>query len=388
MSFASYFSVELLSSSLNRISLCLFASLQLSAQPLELKDPSSLLFAEDLQAPAEFQKQLSSSRSPLLKKDGSRVKSAEEWAKQRAELESEWHQIMGAWPAKIEKPGLEILKTSEREGVIQHEVKVEVARGQWLQGYLLQPKLKGALPAVFVPFYEPETSVALGGKPLRDFALQLAKRGMVTLALGTPGGNAYAPVLSEDANCQPLSYYGYISGNVYRALAQQSFVDPKRIGIMGHSYGGKWAMFGACFNSEYACGVWSDPGVEFDDSRPSVNYWEPWYLGLDAKQPRVKRGLITPENPSTGAYKVLREKGHSLAEVQSFMAPRPFFVSGGAEDGAARWKELNHVRQVYDLLGLSPRFGLSLRPMHDPTVVSNEKIYAFFEWVFSSSVSK
>ncbi len=49
-----------------------------------------------------------------------------------------------------------------------------------------------------VPFYEPETSVGLkADKPDRDLGWQLAKRGMVTLNIGTPGGDAYKPGLAK-----------------------------------------------------------------------------------------------------------------------------------------------------------------------------------------------
>jgi len=38
-----------------------------------------------------------------------------------------------------------------------------------------------------VLYYGPETSVGLGQEPLRDFGLQLVRRGFVTLSLGTCG---------------------------------------------------------------------------------------------------------------------------------------------------------------------------------------------------------
>ena len=83
-------------------------------------------------------------------------------------------------------------------------------------------------------------SVGLGKVQLRDFAYELAKRGFVTLAIGSPGGDAWKP---PQVQCQPLSFLAYVSANCASALAALSEVDPKRIGIVGHSYGGKWAMF-------------------------------------------------------------------------------------------------------------------------------------------------
>ena len=41
------------------------------------------------------------------------------------------------------------------------------------------------------------------------------------------------------------------------ALAQTPNVDPKRIGVVGHSYGGKWAMFASCLYDKFAAAAWS-----------------------------------------------------------------------------------------------------------------------------------
>src|SRR5262249_35795098 len=110
----------------------------------------------------------------------------------------------------------------------------------------------------------------------------------------------------------------------------------------------------------------------------NVNYWEPWYLGYDPQEKR-KPGIPTPENPRTGAYKRLVAEGHDLHELHALMAPRPFLVSGGAEDRPARWKALNHAVQVNRLLGYQTRVAMTTRPAHDPTPESNEQVYAFFE---------
>ena len=61
------------------------------------------------------------------------------------------------------------------------------------------------------------------------------------------------------------------------------------------------------------------------------------------------------------------------------MAPRPFLVSGGAEDTPPRWIALNHAVAVNRLLGSEHRVGMTNRPKHDPTPESNEQIYRFFE---------
>jgi hypothetical protein len=61
------------------------------------------------------------------------------------------------------------------------------------------------------------------------------------------------------------------------------------------------------------------------------------------------------------------------------MAPRPFLVSGGAEDTLHRWRALNHAIAVNKLLGHSNRVAMTNRHGHSPTPESNEQIYLFFE---------
>jgi hypothetical protein len=212
---------------------------------------------------------------------------------------------------------------------------------------------------------------------MRDFGYQLTKRGFVTLSIGSPGGDARKPDTGE-ARCQPLSFLAYVAANCANALADRKEVDAKRIGVVGHSYGGKWAMFAACLSEKFACGVWSDPGVAFDEKRSNVNYWDPWYLG-DTPEPKRPVGLPSAERPRTGAYKALIEGAHDLHELQSLMAPRPFLVSGGSEDGLERWRVLNHSLAVNRLLGVSHRVALTTRPKHDPTEESNEVIFRFFD---------
>ena len=61
------------------------------------------------------------------------------------------------------------------------------------------------------------------------------------------------------------------------------------------------------------------------------------------------------------------------------MAPRPFLVSGGAEDSPERWKALNHAVAVNKLLGFEDRVAMTNRKGHSPAQESNEQIYLFFE---------
>lgn len=320
-------------------------------------------------------------KSPLEFADGTRVQTAEDWGRRRAEIKHEWESLLGKWPVLITAPQVEILESVRRDEMTQHQVRFSWLPGEQTTGYLLIPDGEEPRPAVLTVFYEPETAIGLGTAN-RDFALQLARRGFVTLSIGTTDASKaktyslYYPSM-EDAQVAPLSMLGYAAANAWYVLAERPEVDANRIGIVGHSFGGKWAMFASCLFDKFACAVWSDPGIVFDESRESVNYWEPWYLGYHPK-PWRKRGLITSDNPAHGLYPKLAEAGRDLHELHALMAPRPFLVSGGSEDPPRRWVPLNHTVEVNRILGYTNRVGMANRPDHAPNDESNEIIYAFF----------
>lgn len=331
-----------------------------------------------MRPPQQFEGQLGTYRSPLLFADGSRVRTASDWPRRRAEILAQWHGLMGEWPPLLEKVPIEVLSETRQETYRQRRVRLEVSPGQRVEAWLLVPDaLPARAPAVLVPFYEPETSVGLGTRPMRDFARQLTRAGFVTLSIGTPAGDARTPDRGT-VKSQPLSYYAYVAANAWTALAALPYVDPERIGVVGHSYGGKWSMFAGALWDRFAAVATSDPGIVFDETRPNVNYWEPWYLGFDPLVRRPAPGLPAADNPRTGPYKVMRERGMDLHELHALIAPRPFFVSGGAEDPLERWTALNHAVAVNELLGYRDRVGMSSRPTHDPTPESNAQLVAFF----------
>src|SRR5690606_36255600 len=112
-------------------------------------------------------------------------KNPADWKMRRKEILDRWHALMGEWPCLLKDQEMQILETSQRENFIQHRISLEWVPGQKTEGYLLVPDVEGPKPAVITVFYVPETAIGIGGKPYRDFAYQLVKRGFVTLSLGT-----------------------------------------------------------------------------------------------------------------------------------------------------------------------------------------------------------
>jgi dienelactone hydrolase len=352
-----------------------------AAEPLTADKPADAIhnrLAPFFRPPAELAKDLGTYKSPLRFHDGTPVKTPADWPRRRKEILAKWHALMGPWPALIDRPKIEYLKKERREGITQHQVRIEVAPKRMTDdAYLLLPDGEGPFPAVVVVFYDAKTGAGLVKAAYRDFALQLAKRGFVALSLGSTPGSYYPDKAST--RLQPLSYHAYEAANCLNLLASLAQVDAKRIGIVGHSYGGKWAMFASCLDDRFACAAWSDPGIVFDEKRSNVNYWEPWYLGHEKEHTR-KPGLPTKDNPRTGPYRTMIAEGRDLHELHALMAPRPFLVSGGAEDQPERWKALNHAVAVNAFLGYTDRVAMTNRKGHSPTAESNELLYLFFEY--------
>ena len=336
------------------------------------------------EAPAAYKNQYGDLRSPLLFYNGDTVITKVDWEKRKEEIRLKWMELMGEWPPIMDNQHFEIIDTTYREDFIQHTVRFYWTPTEQTEGYLLIPNKKGKKPAVITVFYEPETAAGISGKPYRDFAYQLTKRGFITLSLGTTQTtknktySIYYPNI-ENATMQPLSALSYASANAWEALAKIEDVDSTRIGITGHSYGGKWAMFASCLYDKFACAAWSDPGIVFDETKGSnVNYWEPWYLGY--YPPPWENTWSKTSSNNHGLYSYLLEEKMNLHELHSLMAPRPFLVSGGSSDPVERWEALNHTIAVNKLLGYDNKVAMTNRAEHSPNEDSNQSLYSFFEW--------
>ena len=74
-------------------------------------------------APAQFADDFGEFRSPLIFNDGSKVETAADWPKRRAEIFEQWQQLLGEWPPLITEPEVEVLKTEKREDFTQLTVR-------------------------------------------------------------------------------------------------------------------------------------------------------------------------------------------------------------------------------------------------------------------------
>jgi cephalosporin-C deacetylase-like acetyl esterase len=180
----------------------------------------------------------------------------------------------------------------------------------------------------------------------KAFAARLAERGFIVYAPHNPyrGGDKFR-VLQRKANPLGLSLFSFIIAQHEVAtdwLASLPFVDPQRIAFYGLSYGGKTGMRVPAVVERYCLSICS----------ADFNEW-------------VQK-CVTTESPYsymfTGEYEMPEwNLGHTFnyAERASLIAPRPFMVERGHDDGVAPdpWVAYEYAKicRMYDKLGIGDR---------------------------------
>lgn len=183
-------------------------------------------------------------------------------------------------------------------------------------------------------------------KYYNSFGSALADRGYIVFAPQNPYiGKDQFRVLQRKANPLGLSMFSFIIRQHERILdwlATQPFVDPERMAFYGLSYGGKTAMRVPAVLPRYCLSICSG----------DFNEWTWKNVSLDF------RGSYM----FTGEYEMPEfNMGHTLvyAEMAALIAPRPFMVERGHDDGVGidEWVayEYAKVRRLYSRLKLPER---------------------------------
>jgi dienelactone hydrolase len=179
-----------------------------------------------------------------------------------------------------------------------------------------------------------------------SFGSQLADRGYIVFAPQNPYiGKDHFRVLQRKANPLKLSLFSFIVRQHERTLdwlAELPFVDPERIAFYGLSYGGKTAMRVPAILPHYCLSICSGDFNEWIAKNVSVDF----------------RGSYM----FTGEYEMFEfDLGNTFnyAEMAALIAPRPFMVERGHDDGVGIDEmvayEYAKVRRLYSRLKLPER---------------------------------
>ena len=202
----------------------------------------------------------------------------------------------------------------------------------------------------------------------------LANRGFVVYCPQNPYiGHETFRFLQRLANPLKLSLFSFILSQHQRTLAwlsQQPFVDAKRIGFYGISYGGKTALRVPPLLNEYALSICSG----------DFNEWI-W---------KVSRDDAPLTYPFTAEYEMPEfDIGNTFnhSDMAKLMTPRPFMVERGHEDVVSydSWVayEYAKVRKHYDELNLEDQTCMEV--FNGPHTIHGVGTYQFLhhhlDWV-------
>ncbi len=289
--------------------------------------------------------------------------SLQTWTESADELrEHVWQELIGKLPHDPIDPRPRTRQVLDEPDFIGYEVVLDVFPDVIAGGILLLPKnlTPGERRPVVVcqhglegtpmdTILGPESK---GFRAYKSFSSELARRGFIVYAPQNPyrGLDAFR-TLQRKSNPLGRSLFSYIVPQhrvTLRWLASLPFVDPDRISFYGLSYGGKTAVrvppLLAPTNAE--------PGYCLSICSADFNEWVAKNASYDARFSYLW----------TGEYEIFEwNMGHvaNYAELSMLMAPRPFMVERGHDDGVGidEWVawEYAKVRRHYDKLGIGDR---------------------------------
>jgi len=285
------------------------------------------------------------------------VKTAEDWAKRRAEIVRGAEAVMGRLPGPEKRCPLDVKVEDEQDcgKYVRRLVTYQSEPGSRVPAYLCVPHevLKGPKKAPAVLCLHPTdnevghgTVVGLGKRPNRHYAAELAERGFVTLAPNYPLLAKYQPDLKK---------LGWVSGTLKAVwdnirgldyLETLPFVDPRGFGTIGHSLGGHNSVFTAVFDDRLKVVVSSCGLDSFLD-----------YYGGDEKHWFPERGWCqTRYMIKLAEYRGrLAEIPFDFHELVAALAPRPVLIVAPKGDTNFKADSVDRIataaRPVFKLLG-------------------------------------
>jgi dienelactone hydrolase len=314
------------------------------------------------------------------------VRNVDDWAKRRAEVVRGMESVMGKLPGDAKRCPLDMKVEEEVDGetYVRRLVTYASEPGGRVPAYLLVPKdvLAGKRKAAAVLCLHGTDNVighgtVVGlGKPNRGYALELAKRGYVTLAPNYPLLAKYQPDLKK---------LGWESGTLKAVwdnmrgldlLASLPFVDASRgFGTIGHSLGGHNSVYTAVFDDRLkvivsSCGL--DSYLDYYGGNPKN--WDPekgWC------QTRYMRKLAEYKGR-------LAEIPFDFHEMIGALAPRHTLIIAPTKDSNFRADSVDRIvaaaRPVFKLYGHEQRLRVEHPDCgHDFPPEMREAAYKLFD---------
>jgi hypothetical protein len=275
----------------------------------------------------------------LTGKNGQPVNTLEGWNDIRISIKERWSAYLGILPADPSPPAVRVLKEEHLKDLVRQYVEYENEPGKRICAYIIKPvHVTDALPAVVAMHSTSDNKmhyiagVEKGAIP--PSALSLAEKRFVVICpqcylWRNKGDRTYeeqaARFQQDHKGSKGMAGMLYDAMRAVDVLLAMPEVDNARIGAMGHSLGGKEALYLGAFDDRVKVIVSNEGGIGIDFS----NWDDRWYLGRE-----------------------IQSFGHQHHEILALCAPKPFLLIGGdSADGERSIPYINAVKPVYELYG-------------------------------------
>ena len=287
------------------------------------------------------------------------VKTQADWAARVAHIRAGMQQAMGPLPEAARRVPLDVEVVSEERTAtyLRRKVRFTPEPGDRVPAWLLIPHAlpaTGKAPAMLC--LHQTTSIGkdepagLGGLKSLHYAHELAERGYVCLAPDYPSFGEYPYDFKKQGAHYASGSMKAIWNNLRAVDLLETLpqVDPRRIGVIGHSLGGHNALFTAVFDERLKAVVSSCGFTPFHD------YYGGRVAGWtsDRYMPRIRD--IYENNADKIPF--------DFYEVLGALAPRAFFSNSPVNDGnfdvSGVRKAFAKAAAVYALFDATPRLML------------------------------
>jgi dienelactone hydrolase len=283
----------------------------------------------------------------VLKMNGRRITTADDWIAKREEIKHLLLQVMGDFPPLTTLLNPRIVEEKKFEKYIRRKVLYTSEPGDDIPAYLFLPndgagKHPGVLCAHQTNPYGKREAAGIDGDPVMALAPKLAERGYVTLAPDEICfGERHNPLLGHYGDAiafyrkhKAWSVAGKMVWDKSRSidyLWTLDEVDPRRIGAIGHSHGAYGSLHAAAFDDRIqvvvaSCGftTFRSDGNTFRWSHatplmPKLGF----YLG--GKE-------MTWETFQRFKLKEVNQVPFDWHHILALIAPRPLFLSVSLDD--------------------------------------------------------
>ena len=304
------------------------------------------------------------------------------------ELRALWDKMLGTPKQNLEARGLRpsLIKTLDGDGFTAKLLRQSNGPNTWQRVLIMYPK--GATtpcPAVIAPFYNPNKMSRLNLETGEDlmhenaetigYGRDLVQRGFVTIMSETyhltyiqrPKNDqdlndftrwrrAAAKLNEEEPGWTGVGKLVADTQLLIDILEADPMVDASRIGIIGHSLGGKISFYTGCLDERIKVIVSSDFGIGWEQT----NWSDPWYWGKKLA--------------------FLRAANMDHSQLLAIAAPKPFLLIAGNFDNDGANAFFAAAKPYYDAFGAFENLRLLNHATgHRPTPEATEACYQFLQ---------